>query len=348
MGLAAVDALRAAPRIQTLHIPLSFTDELSSIGRFRFLKVGKLFGIVVRLVAARVTFRPDIAYFTFCPSGIAFYRDLGILAVLRALGVRVVVHLHGQGIRRQSSIFRGLLRRLLRHQHGIVLSPRLYADVEGILPERAVAYVANCVFEAPTPPQPEIRAARPPRLLFLANIKRDKGPRTFLSALERLAARGYQFSARVAGARDGSAFADDFIADVRAARASGIDVRYVGASYGLAKADLFDWADILVHPTLNDAQPLGILEAMTGGLTVVSTLEGGIPDVVVDGDTGLLVARGDDDALIAAVATLLDDPARVDRLGSAARAEAMRRFSPAAFGAALVAAVEEAAQGERA
>jgi starch synthase len=76
-------------------------------------------------------------------------------------------------------------------------------------------------------------------------------------------------------------------------------------------------------------EPLGIvnLEAMAVGLPVVASATGGIPEVVVDGVTGFLVAPRDDAAMAAAIVTLLKDPDLRQRMGQAGLARARELFS---------------------
>ncbi|MBD3335386.1 MAG: glycosyltransferase, partial [Candidatus Eisenbacteria bacterium] len=80
--------------------------------------------------------------------------------------------------------------------------------------------------------------------------------------------------------------------------------------------------DLLVLPSFIETQPFVILEAMAAGVPVLSTAIYGIPDMVVSGETGLLVEPGDTAGLGAALARLVDDGAARDEMGAAAR----RRF----------------------
>lgn len=97
-----------------------------------------------------------------------------------------------------------------------------------------------------------------------------------------------------------------------------------------------DLADIWPHLTLlvhcAEAEPFGrvVAEAQASGLPVVAFRDGGVPEIVADGATGLLVAPGDLDALAAAVDRLLADPELGRRLGAAGRERARRLFDPAA------------------
>jgi glycogen synthase len=84
--------------------------------------------------------------------------------------------------------------------------------------------------------------------------------------------------------------------------------------------------DVLVLPSVYEEMGSILVEAMASGLPVVASRVGGIPDVVVDGETGLLVPPGDADALAAALDELVSDPQRRERLAAAARRRA-RRYS---------------------
>src|SRR5690606_34789393 len=78
-------------------------------------------------------------------------------------------------------------------------------------------------------------------------------------------------------------------------------------------------------------EPFGIvvIEAMAGGSPVIGSCVGGIPEIVVEGESGLLVPPGDVDALAAAMRRLIEEPALCEQMGEAARRRAAQ-FSAAA------------------
>jgi alpha-maltose-1-phosphate synthase len=89
--------------------------------------------------------------------------------------------------------------------------------------------------------------------------------------------------------------------------------------------DLLSRSAVFAFPSDMDNSPYSVLEAMVAGLPVVTTRVGGIPEMVLDGETGTLV--GDDDTELAgAIATLLDDAERRREMGHAARRRAEERF----------------------
>jgi glycosyltransferase involved in cell wall biosynthesis len=88
-------------------------------------------------------------------------------------------------------------------------------------------------------------------------------------------------------------------------------------------------ADICVVPSVwQDALPLGVLEPMAAGKPVIGTSVGGIPEMIEDGVTGLLVAPADEQALASALNRLLTDHELAARLGAAARLRVAERFTP--------------------
>jgi glycosyltransferase involved in cell wall biosynthesis len=90
---------------------------------------------------------------------------------------------------------------------------------------------------------------------------------------------------------------------------------------------------VLAVPSIYE--PLGMvpLEAMACGVAVVASAVGGLPEVVEDGVTGILVAPRDPEALAEALIRLLDSPALAAQMGIAGRERAIRDFSPTAIAA---------------
>jgi glycosyltransferase involved in cell wall biosynthesis len=99
--------------------------------------------------------------------------------------------------------------------------------------------------------------------------------------------------------------------------------------------DLLASSEVMVLPSRAEGQPIAVLEAMAAGLCVISTTVGGIPDLVEDGTSGLLVPPSDIDALSAALRRVLTDDALVRRLGAAAFQRAAAEFDVTAVAARL-------------
>ena len=85
-------------------------------------------------------------------------------------------------------------------------------------------------------------------------------------------------------------------------------------------------SDLLLHPAAGEPLGLVLLEAMALERPVVGFRSGGLPEVVADGETGLVVPEGDVVALAEATATLLADPARRRQMGAQGRRRAREQF----------------------
>ena len=121
------------------------------------------------------------------------------------------------------------------------------------------------------------------------------------------------------------------------------NVRCLGPLANRDVLSLYPLADVVVVPSvIPDALSRVILEAMAAGRPVIGTRVGGTPELIVDGETGLLVARGAPAALADAIVALLRDPARRARLGAAASARVAARFAGADSVERLVGAYEAA------
>lgn len=90
--------------------------------------------------------------------------------------------------------------------------------------------------------------------------------------------------------------------------------------------ELLGAMDVFALSSVSEGLPLTVLEAMAAGLPVVSTRVGGVPEAVVDGETGLLTPPKDPRALADALIGLLADPMERRRLGAAGRTRARERF----------------------
>lgn len=92
--------------------------------------------------------------------------------------------------------------------------------------------------------------------------------------------------------------------------------------------DVIDAMDVLIHPSLIDALPTALIEAMAASTPVVATAVGGIPELVVPGETGVLIDAPPTAAGLAdALRPLLADPGRRSRLGEAGRARFDAEFT---------------------
>jgi glycosyltransferase involved in cell wall biosynthesis len=157
----------------------------------------------------------------------------------------------------------------------------------------------------------------PARVVSVGRLKAPKDPVTLVRAVALM-----RSSCEVVLAGDGP----DREALTRELQAAGVADRVELAGDRGDVAQLLSGATVFVLSSRSEGAPMSVLEAMAAGLPVVATAVGGIPELVEDGRTGLLVAPGDPHALATALERVLEDPEFGRRLGAAGRERALARF----------------------
>jgi glycosyltransferase involved in cell wall biosynthesis len=186
-------------------------------------------------------------------------------------------------------------------------------------------------FRPPDRPRP----ARPPLLVAVAHLVRHKGVDVLLRAFAAADAPAARL--RIVG--DGPA-----LPSLRSLAAElGIESRVEFLGLRDDVPELLREADAFVHPTLTEGFGNAVAEAMASGLAVVVTRVGGLPEIVEDGVSGLLVPPGDAAALAAGIEAVARDAALRARLGGRARQRIVERFGLAASVAAHLDWCEERA-----
>ena len=169
----------------------------------------------------------------------------------------------------------------------------------------------------------------PPRLLAVARLVEQKGLEYLLQACALLQREGYVFSCEIVG--DGPLAT--MLSELAAELELGSCVQFAGRVFQedimahYAAASLFVLPCIPASNNDRDGIPNTLMEAMACGLPIVSTAFSGIPELVIDGEHGVLVGPGDAVALAGAIRQFLDDPDLGQAMGAAGRARVVEHFS---------------------
>jgi glycosyltransferase involved in cell wall biosynthesis len=162
-----------------------------------------------------------------------------------------------------------------------------------------------------------------PRIVAVGRLQAPKDPVTLVRALAKLP--GGRFEALLVGDGPDRPAVE---AELRRLELEGV-VELAGEREDVA--EILAGSDIFVLASRSEAFPLTVLEAMAAGLPVVAPRVGGLGELVVEGETGLLVAPGDPAALASAIVRLVDDPELRARLGGAGRARVEAHFTFESF-----------------
>ena len=307
----------------------------------------------LRSLTALFTQRPfDVVHTHTAKAG-----ALGRIAARRAAVPRIVHTYHGFPFHEfQSPLRRGgyvaAERRLGRFTDvGLCVGTGVAVEAvrRGLLPPERIATIGVVVPDAPAPgPDARERARKllgiPPGALVVGAVGRltyQKAPEDFLAAIRELARlRGPGGSGRAGGPQVIGAWVGDGELAGRIARLarSAPGPRVILAGDRADVPDLLPAFDVFALPSRYEGLPTAVVEAMTYGIPVVATAVNAVSDVVVPGQTGLLVPPQRPDLLARAIGYLLDTPDAAARMAAAARDRLGTRFSPATLGAALATA----------
>ena len=190
----------------------------------------------------------------------------------------------------------------------------------GVLPNVTGGLAVEVAPPADLPPD-----LPPGFLLFVGRLRVRKGVEVLLAALDLLRRQGGTPTLAIVGDGEHRAALEETTARLGLAAPT---VRFLGRADAARVRALLAAARGLVVPSTYEGMPLVILEAMAAGLPVVASRVSGIPEVVVDGETGWLVPPEDPEALATALAELLADPGEGHRRGTAGRQRVAESFRP--------------------
>ncbi len=288
-------------------VNLSTSRRMDEIGKRSPLKAFRFIQSFFKTFWKLTTNRYDAYYIAITCHGVGFLKDAPFALLCKLFGKKLIIHQHNKGMSADVDrpIYRWLLPLVYRNSKVILLSWRLYQDIEKVVKKENAVICPNgipLVKRLNKPPHPV------PRLLFLSNLIESKGVLTLLDACKILKGKGYIFKCNFVGGETSEIDRDRFEKEVRA---RGLDKTtvYIGKKYGDDKQFEISKSDIFVFPTFyeNECFPLVILEAMQQGVAVISTDEGGIPDIIQSGNNGLIVPSKSVEELAEAIAKLLDD-----------------------------------------
>lgn len=300
------------------YINLATAKNLQDIGKGGIGKLWRFIKLLWLIIKTVRTVKPQLVYVTPNACGGAFYKDFVVVQLVKVMGCKVVLHYHNKGVKTRQNhwVDDKLYRRFFKNVKVILLAETLCDDVEKYVVRENVFICPNGIPETlSVEPQAE-RHNAVPRLLFLSNLLEGKGVLVLLDALKILKDRNCSFICDFVGGETAEVDASRFEKDVRMRGLNDVAI-YNGKKYGEDKASFLEEADIFVFPTFysNECFPLVLLEAMQYAIPCISTDEGGVPDIVKNGDNGLICVKRNPESLAKCIERLLNDESLRQSMG---------------------------------
>lgn len=278
------------------------------------------------IFCAKTMFKGEVALVhVHTSSRASFWRKSLFIILALICRVKVVFHLHGSEFWEFYSQECGYVRKeyvrwiLKKVDRVIVLSSQWKSLISEICDEDKITVVFNPI--CPVGDGDFVRSGND--LLFLGRLGNRKGIYTLLEAIALLKNKFPKIVLRCGG--------DGELEKVKQyAKKLGIskNVLLLGWVSGEDKRQLLMQSTAYVLPSFKEGLPMGILEAMSAGLPVVSTTIGGIPDAIEDGVEGCLVEPGEPAALAEAIRKLMVSPQMRANMGRSGRQKVENFFLP--------------------
>jgi glycosyltransferase involved in cell wall biosynthesis len=263
--------------------------------------------------------RPDILHTSSSKAGV-----LGRLAAAVA-GVPIrIFTVHGWAFAAHSGLASRLYRwadRLMRRLTTVTICVSAQGRLEGLAARTCDAertlVIPNAV-DVAAAPRSSLYDRKRPLIVAVGRLRAPKDFPTLIGALGRLPRDS--FDGLIVGTGPDRPQLEGEIS------ALGLSdrVRLAGERHDIP--ELLATADVFVLPSRSEGLPVSVLEAMAAGLPVVASRVGGVPELVQDGKTGLLVEPGDPEQLAGALGRLAADRRLRHRLGARGRARAQQAF----------------------
>lgn len=313
----------------SMYLNLSTSTSVDDIGKGGWKKAWKYLWLIVKAFRIPFSFQPDIIYMTITAKGIGFYKDALLVLFLKPFGKQFVFHFHNKGvsINQNKKIDNWLYRRVFKNAHVILLSELLYSDIEKFVPRARVHFCPNGIEAVNNKVNLKIKSKF--EFLFIGNLAESKGILDVVDSLAQLKTKYSDFHCTVIGG-EGAMSASELLAHIELQNLNE-HITYVGKQYDSVKGEYITNADVILHPSHEECFPLVLLEAMSAGKPVVSTFEGGIPDIVENNVTGFLVNKKDISALCNRMEVLVSNPELRIEMGQKAQEKFLRSFTLSRF-----------------
>lgn len=255
-------------------------------------------------------------------SDVSFYRKSVFICTASVCGKKIVIHQHGGNFpafyeKELSDAGRKRVKKILSMGDALLVLGTAWKDFFGEIIGREKITVLPDAIQIPKRQEKRYGVHK---ILFLGRLCREKGIGELLSVMPKLRQRYSDVRLFLGGVWEDEDLKKQMLL-------MGECVTDLGWISGDIKQKYLQECDIFVMPSYFEGQSVSILEAMANDCGIVASDTGGIPDMIVDGETGLLVPPRDAAALERGICRLLEDDGLCRKLGENARHKAEAEFS---------------------
>lgn len=203
------------------------------------------------------------------------------------------------------------------------------------VPRERISVLHNSIRPQPRASEEEVRAMREKLqiagsdqvVLSIGRLSKEKAQADLIRAFARLRETNPDLNAKLVIVGDGP----ERVNLEAEANAKGLADRVYFAGQVTNVQPYYALAEVLANASHSEGSPYVLLEAMSAGVPIVATAVGGVPEMLSDNETALLVPPAKPEGLAGAIAHLLKDPGEAARLANSAKVLAVDRFSPETY-----------------
>ena len=254
-------------------------------------------------------------------SDVSLYRKLPFIWLSKVFRKKLVIQQHGGNIKQFyysecSEKKQKIIKKILNKADVfIVVAPYLKDIFKNIVEEPKIVVLPNAV-EIPNEINHNYMEQN---LLFLGRLCKEKGIYELLKAVKELKIEFPRLHLYLGGV-----WAEEILE--KKAKSCEEFVHYLGWISSKEKAEYLQKCNIFVLPTYFEGLPMSLLEGMAHGCACLATEVGGIPQVVTDGEDGVLIPAKDVQALKSSIRELLQNPQLQEKLGTNGRRTIEEKF----------------------
>ncbi len=310
-------------------INMGTSTSINEIGKRNIRKYIKILLSLYEEYKLIIKQKPQLCYIAITVKGMAFYKDSLFVLLAKIFNVKIVYHLHNKGANTASNFLLNkiIYRLVFKNTDTILLSEHLYSDIQQFVTKDKIHICPNGIPNTYLQKSNVIHPSKSVKILFLSNLIESKGVFILLEAMALLKRKAIPFECIFVGG-EGDITKNQFLQKTTQLELQN-HVKYLGKKYGKEKEDIFNNVDIFAFPTYyhNECFPLVLLEAMQHKLPIISTFEGGIRDIIENGETGFLIPQKNVEILADKLEYLIKNPELCVKMGEAGRKKYEKYFT---------------------